>query len=293
MASRDLGLEYKLEDRKKKLRRLKERLEKIDKKIDEGVDFEEEEKLEARKDNTFVEISEINQEIEDIKQELQQQTEQAQENDFVLILQASDITLEILENVYRTTVNYLAVPAPVEITAASDIWKALAPIVCENQQYSAVEIFVACLMNGSQSSQLIHALRDWGQEYCPDSNWSAIYAAVQTELDARSQNFQPAILIKLSLAEEKTTQSGNQPYYRLEAWLIENLKTYQQQGQERRGHHNLIEAGTVAAEPFLIDNIELTMQPLLSQWLIRKKQLMNRCKLDPEFYVFLPKSLLH
>ncbi|NEQ53525.1 MAG: toll/interleukin-1 receptor domain-containing protein [Leptolyngbya sp. SIO3F4] len=62
------GEQLKLQDRKDKLAKLHKRLEKIDRKIDEGVDFEEEEKLETRKNNIFQEIDEISKEIQALEQ---------------------------------------------------------------------------------------------------------------------------------------------------------------------------------------------------------------------------------
>ncbi|MEM9092856.1 MAG: CHAT domain-containing protein [Cyanobacteria bacterium P01_F01_bin.53] len=60
---RPLGKQLKLEDRKRKLEKERKRLEAIDQKIAEGVDFEEEEKLENRKNGIYQKIDALSQEI--------------------------------------------------------------------------------------------------------------------------------------------------------------------------------------------------------------------------------------
>lgn len=61
------GQQRKLEDRRRKLAKLEERIEKINKKIEEGVDFEDEEKYETRKENIFKEIDLISKDIQGLE----------------------------------------------------------------------------------------------------------------------------------------------------------------------------------------------------------------------------------
>ena len=63
-----LGVQLKLEDRQRKLEKQKKRLQAIDQKIDEGVDFEEEAKFEARKDGIYQEITKLEAEINRLEQ---------------------------------------------------------------------------------------------------------------------------------------------------------------------------------------------------------------------------------
>ena len=63
-----LGAQLKLEDRKRKLKKEKERLMVIDRRIEEGVDFEEEGKLETRKDGIFQRINALEKEIAQLEQ---------------------------------------------------------------------------------------------------------------------------------------------------------------------------------------------------------------------------------
>ncbi|PZO48735.1 MAG: hypothetical protein DCF15_17640 [Phormidesmis priestleyi] len=63
-----LGVQLKLEDRQRKLKKLQERLQVIDQKIVQGVDFEEEPKLEARKDGIYQEITKLEAEINRLEQ---------------------------------------------------------------------------------------------------------------------------------------------------------------------------------------------------------------------------------
>ena len=63
-----LGGKLKLADRQQKLEKLKKRLQVIDQKIAEGVDFEEETKLETRKDGIYQEITNLEAEITRLEQ---------------------------------------------------------------------------------------------------------------------------------------------------------------------------------------------------------------------------------
>lgn len=66
--TRSLGTQYKLEDRQRKLEKQKKRLQDIDQKIAEGVDFEDEAKLEARKDGIYKTITNLEAEITGLEQ---------------------------------------------------------------------------------------------------------------------------------------------------------------------------------------------------------------------------------
>ena len=291
MSNRDIGLELKLADRQQKLEKLKKRLQVINQKIAEGVDFEEEEKLEARKDGIFQEMSLLEAEIKSIKSAIQVGSIEKQDHELLTILQSDSLQQQI-QQAYQATVSRWPTPTPLTTSSPSEMLRELTRLGRNQEDYSAVESFIAHLWH-TASEPLLSNLGQWGQSYYPERNWTDLYHTIQTQISERAKRFRPAIFVKISPAEERSTQSAhNQPYYRLEAWLIEDIDTYQTKGKRRKGFKPLIKAETPAAEPFSLEALEEKMQPLLGQWLKRTKQLLMDCERDPEFYVFLPKELL-
>ncbi|MEM9092855.1 MAG: hypothetical protein AAGC93_29525 [Cyanobacteria bacterium P01_F01_bin.53] len=292
MSSRNVGLEFKLADLKRKLEKEKKRLEAIDRKIAEGVDFEEEEKLETRKDGIYPTINALSENIRKLEGKWQNQSLENRNTELISLLQAADHSNYDFQQLYQTVVSHWGTATAPSAASLLEILPELERMgKNDTAGYSALESFIAHLWHKA-SPELLAALRSWGEDYFPKQNWADLYAQIQAELTAKSANLKPAILINICLAEEKTTQSGNQPHYRLEAWLVENLETYQEQGKQRTGYHPLTLTGTPAAEPFMIEALEAKIQPLLNNWISQTKRLLVNCNRDPEFYVFLPKSLL-
>ena len=297
MVNRNVGLEYKLEDRKRDLAQLKQRIQKINRKLDECVDFEEEEKLKTRKNNIFKDMTAIGNEINEIEAKLQQQDEDSPVNSshttsLLSLLDGDNNWLIDIQKAYQTTVAHWPTFAPKEM-------QSLPPLIVQLERmgrceagYSALESFIAHLFEGTEDLQLMVALTQWGKAEGRTYDWPDLYRQIQDEWTEKVKNNKPAILIRIESAQEVETQSDNKPHYRLEAWLLENLETYQSQGKQRTGYRALISAGTPAAEPFTLEALDAKLQPLLKEWLKDTKQLLVNCKNDPEFYVFLPMTLL-
>ena len=296
MAKRDPGKEMKLEDLKRRLEKERQRVEAINQKIDEGVDFEEEEKLETRKDNTFQKISALNKEIEALEQEIDQPASANGANALAAVLQNADNL--VIQQAYQALSAHwhMDIPAAIPLSEQRTEIDLVAELdrlgASKDGRYSGLESFIAHLWHIA-SEPLLSELRQWGQHYYPDRNWADLYQTIQAQLLERAKRFQPAIFIKISPAEERTTQSvHNQPHYRLEAWLIEDIDAYQAKGKRRKGFKPLIKAETSEAEPFPITAIEEKIQTLLGQWIKRTRQVLMECEKDPDFYVFLPKEIL-
>lgn len=296
MSKRDPGKEMKLEDLRRRLAKERQRIASINQKIDEGVDFEEEEKLEARKDNGFQKVSSLNEEIESIEQELEQSQPIDRLSALATVLQ--DAEESVIQQAYQAlrTHWHMDIPAATPLSDQQTQIDLVAELerlgASQDGHYSGLESFVAHLWQIA-SEPLLSELGQWGKTYYPQRNWANLYQTIQTAASERTQSFQPAIFVKLSLAEERSTQSGqNQPHYRLEAWLIEDIDTYKTNGKRRKGFKPLIKAETPEAEPFVIEAIGGKIQSLLGQWIKRTRGILMECEKDPEFYVFLPKELL-
>ena len=302
----------KLEDLKRKLAKLRQRIDSINKKIDEGVDFEEEEKLETRKESIFESMSTIGKEIEALDQELDQQQSTGRVSDLVTIFREADDSLlrqayEALSASWHTeipsTMSLFGQSAESAHSASSA--HSNEPDCCNefnliteldrlgnslDGAYSGLEGFIAHLWQ-SADNLLLGQLGKWGQDHYPQVNWVELHRTMQNAVSERTQSLQPAIFIKLSPGEERTTQSvGNEPHYRLEAWLIEDIEAYKAKGKRRRGFKSLVKAETPEAEPFPIAALETKIQSLLLQWIKLTRQM--EYEKDPEFYVFLPMELL-
>ena len=289
MSSRNVELEYKLADRQRKLEKLQERLLFIEQKIAEGVDFEEEKKLEARKDGIFEKIGILEVEIKAIKSELKTSSLEMQDHELLTILQPDSMQQEI-QRAYQATVSLWPTPAPLTTTSPAEMLRELTRLGQSDEGYSAIESFIAHLWEAA-SQELLRQLKPWGESYFSGRNWSVLYDQIQSKLMEKVENLKPAILVNIRLAEELTTQLGNQPNYCLEAWLINDIEIYQEKSGARLtgGCSRLIMPGTPEAEPFVIDEINSKIQPLLNQWI---DQAQRSCKKDPEFYVFVSKDLI-
>jgi hypothetical protein len=298
MTKRDLGKEMKLEDLKRRVEKERRRIASINQKIEEGVDFEEEGKLEARKNSIFEEISKLSEEIAELEIEIEQQHHHQppdRANSLATIVQdTDDLTIQQAYRALRAHW-HTEIPATMprsdqrtDVQWVTDLERLGAS---QDGSYSGLESFIAHLWQ-SASAPLLNQLEQWGQNHYPNRNWAELHQAVQTQRLELAEGFQPAIFVKLSPAEERTVQTNNQPHYRLEAWLIEDIDTYKTKGKRRRGFEALITAETPEAEPFPIESLEEKIQALLGKWIRYTRAILMDCERDPEFYVFLPKELL-
>jgi hypothetical protein len=295
MTKQDLGKKMKLEDLNRRLKKECLRIDHTNQKIEEGVDFEEEKRLEARKDGIFSQISVLSQEIEALETEIEQYQLSDRVSTLATVVQDEDDS--IIQQAYQALREHWHTEIPSIMprfdqgTEAEWVTELERLGASQDGRYSGLESFIAHLWHLA-SEPLLSRLRQWGQNYYPDRNWADLHQTIQTQLSERARHFQPAIFIKISPAEERTTQAHNQPHYRLEAWLIEDIDLYKTEGKRRRGFKPLIKAETPEAEPFSIESLEEKIQSLLGQWIKRAKQMLMDCEKDPEFYVFLPKELL-
>ena len=303
MAERNVLFEYKnskLQDRKDELEKLKEKIEQYNTVIEESTDIDIEKKYQLRKDRIFNDIDRITQEIQEIEYQKRKELAQFEDKALIDILKADINYLGDIQLAYKATVTHWPMPAPLisfPNTSSDDQYEGhLKILLAELKRMgdvkascSALESFIAHLVHSTEHLELITALNQWKGKSRP---WNILYKQIESELSERVSNYKPAILIKINLAEEKTTQSGNETFCRLEAWLIDNIESYQKQGKQRTGYRTLIPPGAPISEPFPLRNLESKIQPLLVQWLEEKKQLLAGCRNDPEFYVFLPKPLL-
>ena len=295
MVDRDALFDYtsaKLEVLERDRAKLKAQLTEYAVAIEEATDIDIKKSYQLRKDRLFNDVDRVEQEIRDAQGVLRQQSAQSEVRRLLEILKADESYLELIQQAYEAMASRWSGYVPAVST--KDGYKDyLVNLVSELQRlgdsrsgYSALESFVANLVHLSKDPELLAALNQWGSR---TQSWNTLYTKIQTSVAERVKSFNPAILVKLNLAEQAQSQSNNQRHCRLEAWLIEDLETYQ---NEQTGYHSLVVAETAISKPFPLDEIEAHLQPLLKRWLEEKKRLLGSCKQDPEFYVFLPLELL-
>jgi hypothetical protein len=234
------------------------------------------------------EDEEITDRVDEINRTEQTLITRTRDEELKDILNTHPNELEQIQAAYQTTIAHWPTALSTVVTTPKEMLRELKRIGRAGD-YTAVEEFVSHLVITTNSQPLVDELNQWGQQYYPNRNWAALNAQIQAKFEARGKDFQPAILVRIRLAEEATSQNDNIPHYQPEAFLIEDLETYQKQGKQRQGYHALASAEA----PFPLDEMEAKMQPLLYQWLRQAKQILPDCEHDPEFYIYLPKSLLH
>ena len=291
MSSRDLSKELELADLKHRLVEAQQLLANIKKEIAGETNFETRERLQVQKENLFEKISQLDNKRKAIEEASEQQHLTARVSELTNILKDADDSA--VKQAYQALESHWHTNIAVTMPLVSEMVTELERLGnSPTGHYSGLESFIAHLWHIASES-LLRQLDQWSQRYYPQKNWDDLYQTIQTELAERAQNFQPAIFVKISLAEEETTQSANhQPHYRLDSWLIEDIDKYKKEGKRRNGFEALIKAETPEAKPFPIETLEDKIQSLLGQWLKRTRPIVMNCGKDPEFYIFLPKELL-
>lgn len=287
MTERNLQIEYwqgRLQD-------LQQQCKTVQQEISATVDPVAEQKLENRLMQLFESMQQVEEQLQSAQLAAQNQQTQAGVESLVRLLEAHFQQQAAMRQAYETTVSHWR--ADVSPTADTpEVMVRELRRISPTDSHSALEEFVAELIGTSPSGEMVGGLNSWGKQYYPQRSWSALRTQIGQAVSAQVQHYQPAVLIRLRLAEEATTQSANTPHYQLEAWLVEDTHTYQQLGHYRTGYSSLIAPGTPSAAPFTLDQLEAKMGPLLTLWLQETRQRLVSCQNDPEFYVFLPKALL-
>lgn len=287
MVERNLELEYWQEQ----LEALVQEAKKLQQELEVENDSIRRDRLEKRLMQNFEKRSQVEAKVQSCEQSAKTALEGIRKSALLAILLDHRDQVAEMAQAYLTTVLHWPTDVPQSVEEPAQMIRELNRIG-STPEYSALEEFVAHLVGQTKSVALIDALNVWGQQYYAERNWSALKTQIQQKFEVDCEEFQPAILIQIRLAEEATTQADNVPRYQLQAWLVDNVETYQEQRKQRTGYRKLIEEGTPAFEPFVLEQLEEKIQPLLGQWLSLVNQVLPECRNDPEFHVFLPKELL-
>ncbi|MGF1569411.1 MAG: hypothetical protein ACFCVD_15305 [Nodosilinea sp.] len=282
MTERNLELEYSRE----KLNSLEQRQTDLRKDIKVERSSTTRRQLEEELDQVFKEIDRVSADIKKSEAKQQEQTARNSTNQLVSLLDPYADQDEI-QQAYQATLRHWPTVVNPHVTRSAERVRELNRIGPGPRDYTALEEFIACLIRQSNITELIIALNRWGQQHYPKRDWLNLY----TQIDqARCEEYQPAILIVVTLAEEATTQASNEPHYQLKGWLIEDIATYRHQ---RTGYHPLLTAEATWAEPFRADDLEKMVLALINHGLTETNRRCEGCTNEAEFHIFLPKVLMH
>jgi len=280
--SRDLQLDFyqnQLDDLEKDYEKVRERLR-------VELDGPESNKLERRIEQIVRKMEGLQQEIDQRRDELKRQAERNALNSLVTTLQAHETQFELFVQAYQETVCHWAVSVHLGVNTIERIVNELERIVPGQFPYTAQEEFIASLVARSSDPALTQDLKHWATSHQKERNWLQLYNQIQNEQRDRLANSQPAILIMLTRDDQASTQSQEgETYYQLDAWLIEDVKTYR---TRQTGYHRLV----AASGPYLLETLQQEIPDLLSTLLTEQRQICQNCKNYPEVHVFLPLELM-
>jgi vWA-MoxR associated protein C-terminal domain/vWA-MoxR associated protein middle region (VMAP-M) 1/Effector-associated domain 9 len=206
------------------------------------------------------------------------------------ILKAHDKQFDAIAQAYQKTIRNWPVKVRPNVQTVDEILAELARIP-PNQTHSAREEFVAHLIHQTSDPVLAEALTQWGAEYYPDRDWPQFQAQIEAAQAQRLEQAQPAILITIARSDEASTQAQDgEPYYQFNAWLIADIKTYQQQ---KTGYQRLIAIDSPQAQPCRLEDLILKTPGLLQALIAKHNALCPGCHNYPQIHVFLPLELMH
>ena len=285
MASSNLRLEYlnsQLADREKKTQRVQDE-------IDATTDFFAKESLENRLNLLFNEISDLEESIQQEKNDFNDRLLQRKFDN--LINKLKDIQWEEINRAYQNTLPQWSGKVKQNVSDIQEILSELDKLVQGNLKYSACDEFIAHLFNDTASLLLSNTVTEWAKEYRQGIEWLDIYNQIQESQDKRLENAQPAILITIARSDEASTQSqDNESYYQLNAWLIEDIETYQ---TKKTGYHALVANGSIDAIPFVLEELSGKITDLLDRFLREQRRICKDCINYAHIHVFLPLELMN
>jgi hypothetical protein len=210
-------------------------------------------------------------------------------NNLIDLLKNYTDQFEAIAQAYKQTVSHWSVAIRSNVQTVDDIITELEKL--PPKQYSARQEFIAHLIQQSSDLSLTNDLKQWWVQYSPEIDWLQLHTEIEAAQDKRLENAQPAILITIARSDEASTQAqDDETYYQFNAWLIEDIQTYQQQ---KTGYHSLLAIDSPNAQPCLLEHLIQTIPQLLNTLISEQNQLCNKCKNDPQIHVFLPLELMH
>ncbi|MEP0873120.1 hypothetical protein NDA01_25485 [Trichocoleus desertorum AS-A10] len=286
-----MSKDYLLDHYQTQLDDLEQDYEQVKEQLRVELDAPTQNRLERQIEQIGRKTRELQQKIEQHKAERQRQLAQDALAELIGIFKAHAGQLDLLVEAYQQTIRHWSVPVDLNARTVDAIINELERIAPGQLSYTAREEFIAHVVQKTSSPPLAHALNQWGDQYRMGIDWLQLHDQIQAIQNNRLENAQPAIFITITRCDEDSTQAQeDQPYYRLNAWLIENLETYRSQ---KTGYQSLLPVNSLDSAPCLLDELLQRMTRLVNQFLIQQRQVCERCQNYPEIHVFLPLELMY
>jgi hypothetical protein len=248
-------------------------------------------RLERQIEQLGQEMTGWQQKIDHHQAEWQRQVVQVALNALISILNTHENQLELIVEAYQQTVRHWPVSVRSDANTVDAIINELERIALGQSLYTAREEFIAHVVRKTSDPALSNALNQWGAQYRAGIDWLQLHTKIQAAQENRLETAQPAILMTLTRCDQASTQAQeNEPYYQLNAWLIEDIETYRSQ---KTGYHSLLTNDSLDAAPFLLEELLQKITHLLNHVLSEQRRVCEYCQNYPQMHIFLPLELMH
>jgi len=246
---------------------------------------------EKRLNLLFKQIEQVDQEIQSLQQNLRDQLIKDEIDHLIEILKSSESQWEVLQQSYRTTLLHWPSLVQRNVENVQSIVSELNKIAQVDFPYTALEEFIAHLIINTSDPVLVNALNQWGTQYRAGIDWLQFYNQIQSTQNKRLEKAQPAILMTILRCDEASTQAQeDETYYQLDAWLVEDMETYQ---TKKTGYHRLLATDSPDAVPRSLEDLLRKITHLLNHFLTEQRHLCESCENYPQLHIFLPLELMH
>jgi hypothetical protein len=223
--------------------------------------------------------------------QLKKQAVQVALDALINILGTDESQLQLIIQAYKKTAAYWPVKINSDAKTVDSIIYELEKITQGKSPYTAQEEFIAHLFSIISDVSLISGLNQWTDQYRNGREWLQLHTEIQSAQQKWLEIAQFAILIKITRSDEASTQNQfGETLYQMNAWLIEDIKTYENQ---QRGIHSLIATGSSEAAPCILETLLQKIPDLVQHFIKQQKSLCPNRTIYPEIHVFLPLELMH
>lgn len=214
-----------------------------------------------------------------------QELQQASTKQLLDILHSHANQLDAIQEAFQQTLRQWPCQVNAAVEQPAEMLQELCRIPKGEARHSALEGFAAYLLQLAQDTDLIAAVQSWGDRAV--QQWPALVAQAAEMLDTVQQSMQPALLISIARSEQASAERPEANYYRLRAFLIDDIARY----REAKQGYRLLSLPERQHQPdyALTDLLEQAPE-LIRQFLEKGSSSFYQ---DPEIHIFLPFELLN
>lgn len=237
-------------------------------------------------------IDQCERDIEHRRQELQQTAErqlqelqQASTKQLLNILHSHANQLDAIQAAFQQTLRHWPCRVNAAVQQPAEMLQELCRIPKGEARHSALEGFAAYLLQLAQGTDLTDAVRSWGDRTV--QQWPALVAQAVEMLAAAPQSMQPALLISIARSEQASAERPEVDYYRLRAFLIEDIARYR---EAKQGYRSLPLPERQPEPDYALADLLEQAPELIGHFLEEGGSSFHQ---DSEIHIFLPFELLN